>query len=83
MGSKKASGLMLGRFCEGFGKISGGFGRVLGGYGPILGWSLDELGEESGGALANLKKTGAESLNRTHALLPEASQCAGVSSPPA
>ena len=64
----------MGRFCEGFGRISGGFGKVLGGFGPILEWILDELGGESGGALTNLKKAGAESLNRTPALLREASQ---------
>ena len=75
---------ILGRFCEGFGRISGRFGRVLGGFGPILEWILDELGGESGGALTNLKKAGAESLNRTPALLREASQCAGVlGDPPA
>ena len=84
MGSKKASGSILDRFCEGFGALSGGFGAVLGGFGPILGWILDELGGESGGALTNLKKAGAESLNRTPALLREASQCAGVlGDPPA
>ena len=83
MGSKKASGSILGRFCEGFGALSGGFGTVLGGFGPILGWILDELGGESGGALTNLKKAGAESLNRTPALLREASQCTGVPVPPA
>ena len=77
MGSKKASGSILGRFCEGFGALSGGSGGVLGGFGPILEF-LDELGGESGGALTNLKKAGAESLNRTPALLREASQCAGV-----
>ena len=54
------------------------FGKVLGGFGPILGWILDELGAESAGALTNLKTAGAESLNRTPALLREASQCAGV-----
>ena len=74
MGSKKASGLILGRFCEGSGALSEGFGTVLGGFGPILEWILDELGGESGGALTNLKKAGAESLNRTPALLREASQ---------
>ena len=42
---------------------------------------MDELGGESGGALTNLKKAGAESLNRTPALLREASQCAGVIPP--
>ena len=78
MGSKKASGSILGRFCEGFGRISGGFGRVLGGFGPILGWILIELGGESGSALTDLKNAGAQSLNRTPALLREASQCAGV-----
>ena len=46
MGSKKASGSILGRFCEGFGALSEGFGTVLGGFGPILGWILDELGGE-------------------------------------
>ena len=81
MGSKKASGSILGRFCEGFGRISGGFGKVLEGFGPILGWIWDELGGESGGALTNLKKAGAESLNRTPALLREASQCTGVPPP--
>ena len=74
MGSKKASGSILGRFCEGFRRISAGFGRVLGGFGPILEWILDELGKESGGAWTDLKKAGAESLNRTPALLREASQ---------
>ena len=74
MGSKKASGSILGRFCKGFGRISGGFGKVLGRFGPILAWILDELGRESGRALTNLKKAGAESLNRTPALLREASQ---------
>ena len=74
MGSKKASGSILGRFCEGFGKISEGFGKVLGGFGSILEWILDELGKESGGALTDLKNAGAESLNRTPALLREASQ---------
>ena len=75
---------ILGRFGEGFGKISGGFRKVVGGFGPNLGWILDELGGKSGGALTNLKKAGAESLNRTPALLREASQCAGVlGDPPA
>ena len=84
MASKKVSGSILGRFCEGFGRISGGFGRVLGGFGPILEWILDEWGSKSGGALTTLKKAGAESLNRTPALLREASQCAGVlGDPPA
>ena len=84
MGSKKASGSILDRFCEGFGRISGGFGRVLGGFGPILGWILNELGGESGSALTDLKNAGAQSLNRTPALLREASQCAGVlGDPPA
>ena len=78
MGSKKASGSILGRFCEGFGTISGGFWKVLGGFGPILGWILDELGGESAEALTGLKKAGAKSLNRTPALLREASQYAGV-----
>ena len=78
MASKKASGSILGRFCEGFGGISGGFGKVLGGFGLIFRWILDELGGESGSALTDLKNAGAESLNRTPALLREASQCAGV-----
>ena len=78
MGSKRASGSILDQFGINFGRILGGFGRVLGGFGPILGWIWDELGGESGGALTNLKKAGAESLNRTPALLREASQCAGV-----
>ena len=84
MGSKKASGSILGRFCEGFGWISGGFGTVLREFGPILGWILNELGGESGNALTDLKNAGAQSLNRTPALLREASQCAGVlGDPPA
>ena len=74
MGSTRASGSILCQFCEGFGSISGGFGRVLGGFGPILAWILDELGGESAGTLTTLKKAGAESLNRTPALLREASQ---------
>ena len=78
MGSKKASGSILGRFCERFGRISGRFKKVLGGFEQILEWMLDELGGKSGGALTNLKKAGAESLNRTPALLREASQCAGI-----
>ena len=63
-------GSILRRIWEDFGRIW----RVSGGFGPILGWILDELGGESGGALTNLKKAGAESLNRTPALLREASQ---------
>ena len=82
MGPKKTSGSILRRFCEGFGKISGGFGKVLGGFGPISGWIWDELGGESGGALTNLRKAGAESLNRTPALLREASRCAGATRRP-
>ena len=72
---------LLDRFWIDFAKgleISGRFGKVLGGFGPILKWILDELGGESGRAMTDLKKAGAESLNRTPALLREASQCAGV-----
>ena len=75
--------MVLEGFWKGLGRVWGGFGRVLGGFGSILEWILDELGGESGGALTNLKKAGAESLNRTPALLREASQCAGVPLPPA
>ena len=48
MGSKKASGSILGGFGEGVGRNLGGFGKVLGGFGPIWEWILEKLGEESG-----------------------------------
>ena len=81
MGSKKASGSILRRFCKGFLRISGGFGKVLG-FEPILGWILDDLGGESGGALVNLKKAGAESLNRTPRAAPRSVSMRGGPPPP-
>ena len=74
MGSKGASGSILGGICEDFGRIWEGFGQNF----FHVGLHLKGFGQRYGRIWANLEKTGAASLNRTPALIREASQCAGV-----
>ena len=38
IGSKRPSGLILGRFEKGFGKVLRGFGKVLGRFGQDFAW---------------------------------------------
>ena len=76
MVSKRPLGYLLGAF----GSILKGFLEVLGRFLEGFGEIIAKCGEESQRGLKNLTRAATESLNRTPALIREASQCAGVSS---